>query len=62
MVTNVDRYTLLSLIEDGATVLDVLPHSEYASGHIPGARNMPLRKLDAVAVADLERSKPVVVY
>ncbi len=62
MVTNIDRYTLLSLLDQGAVVLDVLPQREYDSGHIPGALNMPLRTLDAEAVADFHRDKPVVVY
>jgi len=62
MVTNIDRYGLMTLTEMGAVILDVLPEKEYSSGHIPGALNLPLRKLDAATVADLERSKPVVVY
>lgn len=62
MVSNIDRATLLSLIDDGAVVLDVLPKREYESGHIPGAINIPLRELDAAAVAGFQRGIPVVVY
>ncbi len=62
MVTNIDRYTLLTIVDQGAVVLDVLPEREYGAGHIPGSLNMPLRKLDAAAVAELHRDKPVVVY
>lgn len=62
MVTNIDRHGLMALAEMGAVILDVLPEREYSSGHIPGALNLPLRKLNTAAVADLERSKPVVVY
>ncbi len=62
MVTNIDRYTLLSLLDQGAVVLDVLPQREYDSGHIPGALNVPLRTLDLEAVAGFHRDKPVVVY
>ncbi|MFV1991857.1 MAG: rhodanese-like domain-containing protein [Acidimicrobiales bacterium] len=62
MVTNIDRYGLMTLAEKGAVILDVLPEKEYSSGHIPGALNVPLRKLNTAGVADLERSKPVVVY
>ena len=61
-MANIDRTELLSLIEAGATVLDVLPEREYLSGHIPGALNKPLRSLDQEAVAGLSRDKPVVVY
>jgi rhodanese-related sulfurtransferase len=62
MATNIDRYELLSLLEQGAVLLDVLPQREYDSGHIPGALSLPLRKLDAEAISDLHRGKPVVVY
>jgi len=62
MVNNIDRATLLSLMDEGAVVLDVLPKREYESGHIPGAINVPLRQLDADAVAGFQRDIPVVVY
>jgi rhodanese-related sulfurtransferase len=62
MVTSIDRDALLSLIDQGAVVFDVLPKREYDSGHIPGAINMPLKKLDVEAVSAFPRDKPVVVY
>ena len=62
MVTNIDRTRLLDLIEDGAQVVDVLPEREYIAQHIPGAINIPLKRLDLEATAVLARDKPVVVY
>ncbi len=62
MVTNIDRTRLLGLIEDGAQVVDVLPEREYTAQHIPGAINIPLKRLDLEATAVLARDKPVVVY
>lgn len=62
MVTNIDRTRMLDLIEDGAQVVDVLPEGEYTAQHIPGAINIPLRRLDVEATAVLRRDKPVVVY
>jgi rhodanese-related sulfurtransferase len=63
MVTNIDRTELLRLIDDeGAQVVDVLPEREYNSGHIPGAVNIPLKRLDATTTAALGRDKPTVVY
>ncbi len=62
MVTNIDRTRLLGLIEDGARVVDVLPEREYTAQHIPGAINIPLKRLDLEATAVLRRDKPVVVY
>ncbi len=63
MVTDIDRTELVRLIEDeGAQLVDVLPEGEYASGHIPGAVNIPLKRLDAATTDALRRDKPVVVY
>lgn len=38
-----------ALSTQGVTVLDVREPHEYQSGHIPGARNLPLGKLDSWA-------------
>jgi glyoxylase-like metal-dependent hydrolase (beta-lactamase superfamily II) len=46
---------------DGATVLDVREPSEFASGHIPDALNVPLGKL-AGRVSEVPRDRPVVAY
>lgn len=45
---------------DDAVVIDVREPAEYASGHVPGARNLPLGGL-ARAVDELPRSRPVYV-
>lgn len=63
MVTAVDRTELTRLIEqEAAQVVDVLPDGEYGERHIPGAINIPLRRLTAGTVSVLDRDKPVVVY
>ena len=62
MASDINRQTLLELIESGVQIVDVLPSREYASGHIPGAVNIPLKKLNAETVSVLRRDKPVVVY
>jgi len=62
VVENIDRTRLLGLIEDGAQVVDVLPEREYTAQHIPGAINIPLKRLDLETAAVLSRDKPVVVY
>lgn len=62
MVTNIDRATLLTLIKEGAQLIDVLPEAEYEAGHIPGAVNIPLRTLNQDAIGALSPGKPTVVY
>ena len=62
MVTDINRQTLLELIDAGAQIVDVLPEREFNSGHIPGAVNIPLKTLTTGTVSILRRDKPVVVY
>lgn len=62
MVTPIDRTALLSLIDADAQIVDVLPEHEYTEAHIPGAINIPLKRLTADSTTVLRRDKPVVVY
>jgi rhodanese-related sulfurtransferase len=48
--------------DEAAQVVDVLPEREYVDSHIPGAVNIPLRRLTVETTSALERGKPVVVY
>lgn len=45
---------------DGALVIDVREVMEYATGHVPGARLIPLTRLPSV-LAELPRTEPVYV-
>lgn len=58
----IDREQVRSLMEQGAQVVDVLPAQSYAEDHVPGAINLPLRKIEAEATRVLDPSRPVVVY
>lgn len=49
------------LVDEGATLLDVRTPAEFARGHVQGAVNLPVQELEA-RVAELDASKPVVVY
>jgi rhodanese-related sulfurtransferase len=40
----------------------VLPAREYGEDHLPGAINLPLRRIEAEAVTVLDRTRPIVVY
>jgi rhodanese-related sulfurtransferase len=60
--TRIEIHELRTLLEAGAQLVDVLPEAEYGEEHIAGARNIPLKQLDADTTATLDRRNPVVVY
>ena len=62
MSTRIALPALLTLLDDGAQLVEVLPHEEYSEEHLPGSINIPLKDLNAVTTATLDPSKPVVVY
>jgi phage shock protein E len=49
------------IADEGATLVDVRTPAEYASGHIDGARNIPVQEI-AARSKELPKGKPVVVY
>jgi len=50
------------LVDQGALLLDVRTPEEFARGHLPGARNVPVQVLES-RLADVgDRALPVVVY
>ena len=48
------------LAEESGQLVDVLPPTEYE--HVPGAVNIPLKRMDGATTAGLDRSSPVIVY
>ncbi|HWC29243.1 MAG TPA: rhodanese-like domain-containing protein [Dehalococcoidia bacterium] len=58
----VDKIELQQLIAAGATVIEVLPAEEYAEAHLPGAINISLKSFSEDALAQVDRSAPVIVY
>lgn len=58
----IDFPKLSELLDAGAQLVEVLPEGEYAEEHLPGAINLPLRKLDGEATAQLDKTRAVVVY
>jgi rhodanese-related sulfurtransferase len=50
------------MLEQGAQLVDVLGEDEFEHDHLPGAINIPLKRLDARTVAGLDRGRPVLVY
>jgi rhodanese-related sulfurtransferase/DNA-binding transcriptional ArsR family regulator len=64
-VVEISREELLARLDAGDVVLlDVRPPEEYAAGHIPGARSVPIGKLadDLEAVEGLGEETDVVAY
>ena len=62
MPRSVTRDELMELVDKGAQLVEVLPAKEFAEDHIPGARNIPLRRLETEAREALDQSRPVIVY
>jgi len=62
VATGIDNARVRELLAQGAQLVEVLPEEEYAAAHLPGAVNIPLKKLDAVSAASLDRDRPVIVY
>ena len=58
----VSREELLKRSRAGeVTILDVRPEDEFALGHLPGAVNMPLRKLE-IRLSDFDPTQEIVAY
>ena len=62
MAQVIDRETVRRLIEQGAQIVDVLPAEEYGGDHLPGAVNLPLRKIEIEASRVFDHARPIVVY
>ena len=62
MTREIDRDGVRRLMARGAQIVDVLPAREYDEDHLPGAVNLPLRKIEAEALGVLDPNRPVVVY
>lgn len=62
MPRQVDLEELIRLMDQGAQIVDVLPAREYGEDHIPGAINLPLRRIETEAGQVLDPDRPVVVY
>ncbi|MGH2689827.1 MAG: rhodanese-like domain-containing protein [Actinomycetota bacterium] len=50
------------LMQQGAQLVEVLPAGEYEEDHLPGAVNLPLRRIETEARTVLDPARPVVVY
>jgi rhodanese-related sulfurtransferase len=58
----IGRREVQDLLERGAQTVEVLPSDEFQEDHLPGAINLPLRKIETDATTALNPSEPVIVY
>jgi rhodanese-related sulfurtransferase len=62
MARSIDRDRVQELVRGGGQLVEVLPREEYEDEHLPGAVNIPLKELNALGAAGLDRARPVIVY
>lgn len=62
MAREIGRDRVRQLMEQGAQIVDVLPAREYGEDHLPGAINLPLRKIETEASKVLDVTRAIVVY
>lgn len=61
-ISQVDTFEATRLINDDALVLDVREDKEWAAGHIPHAKHIPLGQLAGrLSELDKHKQKPIVV-
>jgi len=59
---SVTRDEVRRLAAVGAQLVEVLPRDEFEDEHLPGAISLPLKALTAETSAELDKSRPVIVY
>ena len=62
MPTSIDRDQVRDLIERDAAVVEVLEERQFRAAHLPGALHIPAWELTEERVADLDRTRPIIVY
>jgi rhodanese-related sulfurtransferase len=62
MAQEIGREQVRHLMDAGAQIVDVLPAREYGEDHLPGAINLPLRKIETEASKALDVTRAIVVY
>lgn len=62
MPKGIDRNEVQRLLSEGAQLVEVLPREEYDEEHLPGAINLPLRRIETEARDRLDSDRAVIVY
>jgi rhodanese-related sulfurtransferase len=62
VAATIDRAELQDRVARGAQLVEVLPAREYEEDHLPGARSIPLSKINRECLATLNPAREVIVY
>lgn len=62
MPTSVNRAEVRRLVDEGATLVEVLEAKQYRAAHLPGAVHVPAWELTEERAAGFDRDRPIVVY
>jgi rhodanese-related sulfurtransferase len=62
MPKQINRDEVRRLLSEGAQLVEVLPDNEYREDHLPGAINLPLRRIEKEATQLLDPIRPVIAY
>jgi rhodanese-related sulfurtransferase len=58
----IQRQDVEGLLAKDVQIVEVLGAEEFEEDHLPGAINIPLRKIESQAREKLDPSRPVLVY
>lgn len=58
--SRISKDQMMTLLNEGAVILDVRTPQEFAQGHAPGSRNIPLDRLSD-HLSELDRTKHLLV-
>jgi rhodanese-related sulfurtransferase len=62
MPTSIDRDEVRRLMDEGATVVEVLEEAQYQAAHLPGAIHIPGWQLTRERAEELDKDRPVIFY
>ena len=62
MFKNASREQVRRLADEGAQLVEVLERRQYQLAHLPGAVHIPAWELTPDRAAELDRTRPVIVY
>ena len=62
MPKDINRDEVQRLLQSGAQLVEALPAEEYNEAHLPGAINIPLKKLNKQMIKLLDPSRPIITY